>query len=110
MQITRTGIAMRSQPLKRPVASTEPSNFNPSTGDSVTFSSSNALSRLGKGVGGTVAGTLFSGLLFSLPLSLAPAMGAEVRTAVGVYTGVVAACGLAGGLASAAMPPGKDWY
>jgi predicted lipid-binding transport protein (Tim44 family) len=78
--------------------------------DSFTFSGNSGLNRLGKGVGGGVAGTLFSGLLLSLPLSLAPALGADTQTALTVYSAACLTLGVAGGLASAAMPPGKDWY
>lgn len=108
MQITRTGAFPSTQTLRKPVAAS-PQDQLP--GDSVTLSQGDSgLRRLGRGVGGAIAGTLFSGLLLSLPLSLAPALGAETQTAVKVYTGAVVALGLAGGLASAALPPGENWY
>ena len=78
--------------------------------DSFTFSGSSGLNRLGKGIGGGIAGAAFSGLLLSLPLSLAPALGADVQSALNVYKAAVLTAGVAGGLASAAMPPGENWY
>jgi FtsH-binding integral membrane protein len=106
MQITSSRIP--SRPYSREARPATQSGLMPQ--DNFTFSSHSGLSRLGKGVGGGVAGTLFSGLLFSLPLSLAPAFGVETQSALAVYKAAVLTAGVAGGLASAAMPPGKDWY
>lgn len=78
--------------------------------DSFTFSNDSGLNKLGRGIGGGIAGSMFSGLLLSLPLSLAPAFGIETQTALNAYGVAVLTAGVAGGLASAAMPPGQNWY
>jgi len=110
MQITSSRIPAR--PLSRAAQPAAPQPAITPT-DSFTFSGQSehsGLSRIGKGVGGGVAGALFSGLLLTLPLSLAPALGVETQSALAAYKVAVLTAGVAGGLASAAMPPGKDWY
>jgi predicted lipid-binding transport protein (Tim44 family) len=106
MQITSSQIKA-AKPLKKTFAAPRP-QAEPT--DNFTFSEQSGMRRLGKGVGGGIAGTLFSGLLLSLPFSLAPSLGLDVQTALNTYRATVLTLGVAGGLASAAMPPGKDWY
>lgn len=70
-----------------------------------------ALGRVGKGMGGALAGMGLTALTLSAPLSLAIlGFGVEDKLAIQAFELASVAGGLAGGLASAAMPPGKNWY
>lgn len=98
-------------PLTRPATPQQAATTAP-TDDSFSFSSQNdrPIYRLGRGFGGAVAGSLFGGLLLTLPLSLGPALGVEKSTVLSAYGAAVLTCGVAGGLASAVMPPEENWY
>lgn len=112
MNIKRSLPNIHSQKLSYPASQPKANPSTENVTDSFSFSSASEpmIHRAGRGFAGALAGSAFSGLLLSLPLSLAPAMGAEVSTAVNVYKAAVLTCGVAGGLASAIMPPEDNWY